>query len=156
MAGTEHGAVVLLPIKPRYATQIMDGGKRVEFRRRSFSRAPEWVVVYASAPVKRVVGAFRVGSIDAGSPADLWERYGDVGGIDLASFRAYFAGRESGVALLVDAVHALATPLALADIDDGLRPPQSHQYVEPGIIRSILLEDGETVHNAFFDRDLEE
>lgn len=58
MASTAPRAVVLLPIKPRYATRIMDGSKRVEFRRRPFGRVPEWVVIYASAPVKQVVGLF--------------------------------------------------------------------------------------------------
>jgi predicted transcriptional regulator len=79
-----------------------------------------------------------VGDIDSGSPADLWARYADVGGIELADFRAYFAGRNSGVALSVDTVHVLETPLALADIGDGLRPPQSYQYVEPRIVEAIL------------------
>ena len=137
MVEPPDGAVVLLPIKPRYATQVMDGSKRVEFRRRPFGRLPEWIVVYASAPVQRVLGCFRVGRVDTDSPASLWERYSDVGGIQSADFWAYFGDRDRGTALCVDTVLTLRRPLSLADLDGSLRAPQSYKYLDRGVMTAL-------------------
>lgn len=138
MAGDADAVVVLLPVKPHYARRIMDGTKRVEFRRRAFARVPEWVVVYASAPEKHVLGCFSVRGVDECSTECLWQRYEHVGGIDEADFAAYYSGRDRGVALLIDQVHPLDVPLDLGEIGDGLMPPQSYQYLEPGVIATLV------------------
>ncbi len=128
MAGTESATVVLLPIKPQYARPIMDGTKGVEFRKTSFAHSPTHVLVYASSPVKSVLGYFEVGDIVVDSVEALWARYADVGGITEDAFRDYYVGHERGVALGVGPVHALADPLPLAAL--GLAgPPQSFMYV---------------------------
>ena len=137
MVEPTNGVVVLLPIKPRYATQIMDGRKRVEFRRRPFGRTPEWVVVYASAPVQRVLGCFRVGGVETDAPASLWERFGDVGGIERADFWAYFSDRDVGTALCIDTVLTLPRPLRLADMDASLQAPQSYKYLDPEVMIAL-------------------
>jgi predicted transcriptional regulator len=123
VVGSADGAVVLLPIKPRYATQIMDGSKRV--------------VVYASAPVQRVLGCFRVGRVETDTPASLWERYSDVGGIGSADFWAYFGDRDRGTALCVDTVLTLRRPLSLADLDGSLRASQSYKYLDPEVMTAL-------------------
>jgi len=138
MAGEADAVVVLLPIKPHYARQIMEGTKRVEFRRRPFARVPEWVVVYASAPEKRVLGCFSVRGVDECSTEGLWQRYEHVGGIDRADFIAYYMGRDRGVALLIDEVHPLDDPVELREIGDGLLPPQSYRYLDPGVIATLV------------------
>lgn len=145
MAGEADAVVALLPIKPHFAKRIMEGTKRVEFRRRPFARAPEWVVVYASAPEKRVLGCFSVRGVDECSPESLWQRYERVGGIARADFAAYYTGRDRGVALLIDEVHALDDPLELREIGDGLLPPQSYRYLEPGV-STALVGDARRVH----------
>ena len=58
MARTAHPQVALLSIHPVYAQGIIDGRKTVEFRRRAFGKSVTHVVVYATAPVRKVVGAF--------------------------------------------------------------------------------------------------
>ena len=51
---------VLLSIKPEFVERIFDGSKKYEYRKMLFKRNDiNVVVIYASAPVKRVVGEFR-------------------------------------------------------------------------------------------------
>ena len=66
---------VLLSIKPEFVERIFDGSKKYEYRKMLFKRNDiNVVVIYASAPVKRVVGEFRIKDIFSESVDVLWER----------------------------------------------------------------------------------
>ena len=140
MAGRADGAdgvVVLLPVKPRYADSLMRGTKRVEFRRRPFGRTPEWVVVYSSAPVQRVVGFFSVRAVEEDAPEALWRHHGPAGCITRDDFAAYFRDCERGVAIHVDDVTALDVPLRLADLGEQAQPPQSYKYLDGSVVARL-------------------
>ena len=62
----------ILSIKPIYAKQILAGTKKVEFRKRSFKEKVRRVYIYASVPVKQIVGYFTFTEIDEDTPANLW------------------------------------------------------------------------------------
>jgi predicted transcriptional regulator len=137
MAGTEAPTVVLLPIKPEYARPIMDGRKRVEFRKTVFSQTPTHVVVYASSPMKKVLGYFEVDEVDVDAVDALWARYAAVGGIAEDVFRAYYAGRQSGVALGVERVVALTVPMPLQALGVANGPPQSFMYLHHSVLETV-------------------
>lgn len=65
---------VLLSIHPEFADAIFDGRKHFEFRRVIFKECVDEIVVYATAPISRVVGVFLVDDIYEGSPTELWEK----------------------------------------------------------------------------------
>ncbi len=134
MACAESRVVVLLPIKPRYAEPIMAGRKRVEFRKIPFARAPSHVVVYASSPVKQVLGYFEVSDIDIDDVDALWAKHARVGGIAEDQFARYFCGRDAGVAIGVGRVVTAGRPMALADLGLSGRPPQSFSYVDAAVL----------------------
>ena len=54
---------ILLSIKPEYVEQIEQHTKLYEFRKRNFKNLPSEVWIYASAPVKRIVGIILVRDI---------------------------------------------------------------------------------------------
>lgn len=137
MASETSPAVALLPIRPEYASAIMRGDKRVEFRRRGFSRDVEFVVVYASSPVKRILGFFRVSEVAAGHPEELWDRYSEVGAIDLEAYTAYYAGAEQGVAIEIERVCVLQNPVPLSVLGESMKPPQSFQYIDHSDLHRI-------------------
>jgi predicted transcriptional regulator len=137
MACAEGAVVVLLPIKPRYADPIMDGRKRVEFRKTVFARTPSYVVVYASSPIGRVLGYFEVSGIDVDGVEALWAKYGRVGAIVEDEFTRYFRGRDAGVAIGVGRVVPSAAPMGLAELGLGRRPPQSFMYVDNEVISRL-------------------
>ncbi|RKH60501.1 hypothetical protein [Corallococcus llansteffanensis] len=129
MAPPPPRAVVLLPIQPRYATPILDGLKRVEFRKRAFRREVSHVVVYSSSPVKQVVGFFEILGIDEAPPAQLWRRYSREGAILKEDYDRYFSHCEGGVAIRVGKVHVFQKPFPLGDITPEMRAPQSYAYL---------------------------
>jgi hypothetical protein len=58
------GRSVLLSVKPEFAAKILDGSKRWEFRRVLWQELDaNYVYVYVSAPVKRVVARFVVSQV---------------------------------------------------------------------------------------------
>ena len=123
--------VVLMSIKPRYSRLIFAGVKRFELRR-SRSRLDEGdvVVVYASSPVKAIVGAFLVRGTTRREVERMWEDHGRHLGVSLDEYNEYFDGTcevfaiEVGPRVEVDPI-----PLdRLREKFDGFRPPQSFMY----------------------------
>ena len=139
LARTENTRVALLSIHPIYARGIIEKKKTVEFRRRSFGPDVTHVVVYATAPLRKVIGVFSVAYLDEGSPAQLWERHGERGLIERKPFFRYFKDAKSGVAIVIDNVHALQAPLSLRRFTGRSVGPQSFQYVDAAALRKAGL-----------------
>lgn len=130
-------SLALMSIHPRHVEMILSGRKRVEFRKVSFSGPLAYVVMYATAPVKRVVGIFSVKAIDEGSPSQLWRRYRTIGGVDHTVFRAYYAGSRRGVAIRVGRVVKLASPLRLSRLVARSPAPQSFRYLRERVVSRL-------------------
>ena len=75
-AGIRRGRAALLSIRPDYVELIRDGVKRVEFQHRPFARDVARIVIYATGPVKKLVGFCEVEGMVEDTPAVLWARYG--------------------------------------------------------------------------------
>lgn len=121
--------VALMSIHQRWADAIMDGRKRVEFRKRRLAPDIETVIVYATAPVSKVVGRFTVERVVSGTPDDIWASFGAVGVIDYADYCSYYEGSDSAVAIVVGDAERFEDPLALADIEPRPAVPQSFAYL---------------------------
>lgn len=134
--------IVLLPVKPKFAQAIMDGRKRVEYRKAPFPSHVTNVVVYASSPTQRILGYFNVHEVVSGSPGGIWRRYGEFGCIPRHEYAAYYNGAAKAVALIIDTVCVLPRPLPLSAIGIGQRAPQSFAYLSATdfeVIRSLDL-----------------
>lgn len=117
-----------MSIHPEYADAILRGDKKVEFRKRAFRSPVAFVVIYATAPTRKVVGYFHVDGIDEAPPATLWRRYSNVGHISKAKFDDYFWDDALGVGIRIGRTVKFRRTVPLTDLVDG-RPPQSYQYV---------------------------
>ena len=118
----------LLSSRPRFVDAILSGDKRFEYRRNIFRRAVSVVLVYATAPVCRVVAEFRVGGVLCASPGDLWRKTRTAAGIDETSFFEYFVGRALGYAITIEDVKCYSRTFHPID-RFGVRPPQSFLYL---------------------------
>lgn len=118
-----------MSIHPRYADRILAGSKKVEFRKRPIACDVTHVIIYATAPVSAVVGAFTVASQHVMPPAALWAAFSDVAGIAKGPLLSYFAGREAGVAIEIGAILRTEEPLPLLEALGVRHPPQSYRYV---------------------------
>lgn len=137
MASQTTERCALIAIRPRYAAAILDGTKRVEFRRRPLAPDIQRVLMYVTQPTGQIVGAFTVARQRTGSPNALWRRYRAVAGIDRSSFFEYFTGTSTGVAIEVVDPRVLTRPVDLADVGDGIAVPQSYRYLDVGGVPAL-------------------
>ncbi len=124
---------LLLSVRPQFAEQILLGIKSVELRRTRPSVSPgDWVLLYASAPVKALVGAFEVKGMQAGTPSALWPRVRGEVAVDRRSYDAYYEGANVAYAIHVSQVVRFDSPVRLSEIQahvPGFHPPQSYFYL---------------------------
>ncbi|WP_309104756.1 ASCH domain-containing protein [Microbacterium sp.] len=139
MGGKATERVALMAIHERYADAIMDGVKRVEFRKRRLAADIETVWVYATAPTSKVIGRFSVHEIVQGTPQDIWERYGSVGVIEQDAYFNYYDGRETAVAIVVGSAERLPDPVSLNEIDPRPAVPQSFAYLSAASAPSLAF-----------------
>jgi len=130
MARRSTGRVVLLSIHPRFADAILRGDKRVELRRKPVSPDVTHVVLYATAPVKAIVGSFEVKSIEEGSKSSIWNVHGTASGVTRREYSDYFKGASRAVAIRISKPARLEKPVPINSISGVSRPPQSFQYVD--------------------------
>ncbi len=120
---------VLLSIKPEYAEKILSGEKHYEFRRAVFKNpAIEKVVLYASSPVKMVVGEFDIEYILSLKLEDLWKRTKKYSGINKDFYDQYFEGKDLGHAIKVKKARRYKSLLGLDSFNIKC-PPQSFMYL---------------------------
>jgi predicted transcriptional regulator len=136
MAGREDRRLALLSVRPRFASKILSGEKKVELRRVPFSDEVEHVLVYATSPLKAIVGWFSVEGMDRDRPSRLWRRYGPLSALSRREFMRYFEGVAIGAAILIGKSRALPSPVSLADVHiDGA--PRNFRYPRNGAAQLI-------------------
>lgn len=119
-----------MSIKPEYAHAIEKGEKLVEFRKKPLANSVVRVYVYASAPVKRVIGCFQVKGIVCDTPEALWTRYSNVGCIAKDKFYKYYEGKLKAYGILIERFEKFETYKDPKDIDESFRAPQSFSYID--------------------------
>lgn len=120
--------IALMSIHPKYANAIFEGRKKFEFRKCRFASPVSHVLVYATAPVRRIIGLFEVGDIVEGSPRSLWKQFSEESGVDPGDYDNYFAGSRKAFAIAVKDPVLLKHPVRLDDLRRGLSAPQSFVY----------------------------
>lgn len=120
---------VLLSIKPEFALKIFNGSKKYEYRRIIFKRKEiESIVVYASDPVRLIIGEFEIGGILHEEPEELWAQTYRHAGITRKRFMEYFADQTKGYAIEIRKARKYGTPFSLNELMLS-RPPQSFNYL---------------------------
>jgi len=120
---------VLLSIKPEFALKIFDGSKRYEYRRAIFkNQEVNRVIVYASDPIKKIIGEFEIEDILHEEPQSLWVKTKRNAGISKKRFFNYFTNKSKGYAIKVKATRVYDDPLPLSSFMIS-SPPQSYMYL---------------------------
>ncbi|HCX23111.1 MAG: hypothetical protein CMB80_15945 [Flammeovirgaceae bacterium] len=120
---------VILSIKPEFAEKIFNGSKRFEFRRRLYkNQEVKAVIVYASAPISKIIGEFEIGDVIHDELNSLWSTTNEYSGITEDYYLEYFKGKESGYAICVKKAELYDEPICIKETF-GINPPQSFAYV---------------------------
>lgn len=137
MASAAAGRVALMAIHPGYAEAILSGSKTVEFRKRPLADDVTSVLIYATSPIRMIVGEFSVERIVEGRPFEVWNSFGDVGCIDSDSFNRYYKNSEKAYAILIKEIRRLDYALPLSALEPQPTVPQSFMYLSREIVSSI-------------------
>jgi predicted transcriptional regulator len=134
---------ILISVHPCRTTNIINGSKRVELRRRAI-RVPRGtrIWIYSTRP-RACVDAFAiVDAVHELKPTELWRRFGQDASVSRQDFDDYFAGLEIGYALVLRNVIALqpTLPLELIRIKAGVfHPPQFFKRLSAGSVELAIL-----------------
>jgi predicted transcriptional regulator len=122
---------VILSIKPKYADLILQGLKTVEFRRAWAAQPVGAIVIYASAPVQKLVGTVRVAEVKQLSMTQLWQTsLAHGGGLTQPELKRYYHGKSKGYAVMLQHLKKAKAPLDPKAVLPGFVPPQSFRYLD--------------------------
>ncbi len=134
---------IFLAIQPKYAQKILDGQKNIELRRIRPKRIDKdvLVLVYASTPIKSLVGAFRVDKVIEASLNSLWNNVKEGAGITRGEFLNYYRGATKGVGIFFKDFWRFPEPIGLELLQErcDFLPPQSFRYAKTKELRSHYI-----------------
>lgn len=131
---------VMISIHPKYVDKILSGEKRIEFRRRWTHRDIETLVIYATAPVQKIVAVVTINGVFRGDRNALW-RLAQIKGGGLAKLELfnYLKGTDEGVAIeLTEVLRISNGGISLRELSKNLRPPQSFYFLDQEAFHKIL------------------
>ncbi|MGL4769183.1 MAG: ASCH domain-containing protein [Mycoplasmoidaceae bacterium] len=89
---------IILPIKPQYANKILNNSKKYEFRKSKPLRKINKIIIYASNPIKAIIGEVEVIDIIEMEPQALWEQTKHSAGISYDKYKIYFKNSKKAYA----------------------------------------------------------
>lgn len=120
---------VILSIKPQFAEKIFEGSKKFEFRRSIFKNPNvKVIIVYASAPISKIIGEFEIEEILYNEIDSLWDSTKFHSGISEDYYFNYFEGKDYGFALKIKRAKKYKKSYSIKE-RFGLLPPQSFAYI---------------------------
>lgn len=132
---------LFIAVKPEYANKLISGQKDIELRKtKPHVQQGDYVIIYASAPVKAVIGFGKVKGIIDCNPNNLWERFANRLGINKQSYFSYYDGYQKAVGIEFDMIKPVS-PIGLEElrrVDPKFQPPQIYRYVTNDDIVTVL------------------
>ena len=119
---------ILLSIKRNYADLILKWEKIYEIRRLFTKKKIDKIVIYESAPTKRVVGECNIEEILYKPLDELWNITKWESCVDKEFFYEYFKGKEYWYAIKLKAPKRYKTPKSISEYNLK-RPPQNYCFI---------------------------
>ena len=115
---------ILLSIKPEYCDRIFAGTKKFEFRKHLAQDDVCKIVIYSTAPEKKVLGEVEVKGTITMKKTPLWEYTKEFAGISREKYRQYFekCAEESFECGTLHCVLSTACSRAYRSLQRRLRP----------------------------------
>lgn len=126
-----------MSIKPVYADMILKGYKKYEFRKHSFLRPINKVLIYSTKPIGKIVGYFTFDTILKDTPIKIWEMCSEYGGVSKGDFFNYFKMVNNAYAMRVNHVFKYVNPISPFKITKDFKAPHSFFYLESSIVNHI-------------------
>lgn len=119
---------IVIAINPEYVKKIINGTKKYEYRTRVAKQDVNKLIIYETAPIKKIVAEVEIVEILVMKPNDLWNKTKESSGITKKFFDKYFKNKKIAYAYHLGNVKVYDEPKEL--IEFGLKSaPQSYVYV---------------------------
>ena len=131
---------MLISVHPSFATEIAEGRKRVEFRRRWPRVQTDVAVIYATSPVRAIVTVVRIDEVRRTSNSQLWNLSKAYGGfVTRTTLREYMSGLKLGVGLLLGQRFSPNQTISPKEVfGDAFVAPQSIRYLRTEEIDALV------------------
>ena len=133
---------LFLAIKPEFANKILEKEKTIELRKlRPHIKEGDYIIIYASSPIKGVVGFGRIKKIIEKSPNEMWKIYSSKLGIDKIRYDNYFLDKIKAIGIEIETIRAIKPIITLETIkkiDSSFTPPQGYRYISNNQIVQFL------------------
>jgi len=129
---------VLISIHPEHAYNILAGKKVFEYRKVIPSKGVTHLVLYCTAPVKKIVAVAEVLDYVVGSPTHVWNLTVYGSGISRQFFRNYFSGQRSANAIVLGTIYKMPVAIELRELRGKKTPPQSFSYLDDADAELVL------------------
>lgn len=121
--------IALYSIKPVYSNQIINGKKKYELRKRIPSKKLDYILIYSSSPVSKVIGYAEVKDVYRNTVSQVWEYTSDFAGISRQDYEEYFKGCQDAYAIELGDTKKFVRPFDLVEINEDYVAPQSFSYI---------------------------
>lgn len=119
---------IILPMKPIFTEKILSGEKKYEYRKRLCKKEVNKIYIYATAPVKMIIGEAEVVDKMSMDKEKLWKETKKYAGITKNFYDKYFEHQDFACAYKIGEARQYRFPVALDSI--GIEyVPQSFIYV---------------------------
>ena len=126
---TKFGKSLILPVNPIYAEKITLGKKKYEFRKKLCTENIDKIYLYATSPVKKVVGEVEILEKYSMKKEKLWEETCEESGISEEFFEEYFKNQSRACAYKLGKAVRYETPVELIRMGISY-VPQSYVYIK--------------------------
>lgn len=124
--------LAMISLHPQYWDMYLDGSKIWELRKVSHSpMGVDGLVIYATAPVSRIVGEVSLVRCQTGYVDDIWCIVKDGCGITRAQYDRYYQGLDLAMVYRLGDVYEYTPPIATSFAPQGYRYliPWEHEYI---------------------------
>ena len=113
---------MILPIYPEYIDLIIKGKKKYEFRKFTCRKEVKTILLYATHPIKAIVGEAKILDIIKNTPENVWKITKDFAGMSKEAFDIYYCDKNVAIAYELGNIKTYKTPKSLKDFNLDIVP----------------------------------
>ena len=119
---------IVLPVAPIYANKILSGEKKYEYRKKLSKTKIKMIYIYATSPIKSIIGEVNVINTLSMVPDALWELTSANAGVTYKDYKKYFEDCQLAHAYKLGKAYGYQSNIDLESIGINFTP-QSYIYV---------------------------
>lgn len=126
----EQTSIIMISTTPKYANLILDDeSKNVFFYKVTPVNKVKRVLIYATSPIKAVVGEFDLEKIDICATSTAWNKYRSQSSMNKKEYDSYYEGKKEAHALISRESFRYSKPKKLEQFN-MTKGPSGFQYLK--------------------------